>query len=107
MAHKWGTRFLFPTHLARLDEWATRRVRGCAAQVAGPETAVDIAQGEADAVAVGEWRRWVKLELGQSEGAEQFAESRGFAVELLGVREVLELAAAAGAEVRTGWSGEP
>ena len=72
------------------------------ADVAGAELVVDCVEREADAVAVGERRRWVELEFGQREvgGGEQRAKLCGFVPELGCVGEVLELAAAAGAKVR-------
>ena len=72
------------------------------ADVAGAELAVDGVEGEADAVAVGERRGGVELEFGEGEagGGEQGAEAGGLCGELRGVGEVLELASAAGAEVR-------
>jgi hypothetical protein len=40
---------------------------GQTAEVAGVELSVDLCEGEADAVAVGKGRGWVKLEFGQGE----------------------------------------
>ena len=80
---------------------------GVASDVAGAELAAELAEGEADAVAVGERRGRVDLQLGQRElgSVQVHAELGGLFVELRGVGEVLELTSAAGAEVRTGRCG--
>ena len=72
--------------------------------VTGAELAAYFGEGEADAVAVGEGRRGVELDFRQREAgvAEECLEAGRFLPQLGGVGEVLELAAAAGAEVRAG-----
>jgi hypothetical protein len=69
--------------------------------------AVGFGEGEADAIAVGERRRGVELNLREREAGcvEGCAELLGFLAELRGVREVLKLATAARAEVWAGWNG--
>src|SRR5665213_1969690 len=96
---------LFETSFGRDDGIIFCVGRFSRAEVAGAELAIDARECKADAVAIGERRRGVKLKLRQWGGAEELAEFCGFAVELRGVREVLELASAAGSEVGTGRSG--
>src|SRR5208283_1514842 len=86
---------------------ASGSVVGQSADVACAELAVDHGKGEADAIAVGQRRGWVDLKFGQRDAGcfEQPAKLSGFRSELGRVCHVLELAAAAAAEVRTGGGG--
>jgi len=79
-------------------------VVGQTADVACAQLAVDLGEGEANAVAVGQRRGWVDLKFGQRDAGcfEQPAKLSGFISELCRVGEMLELASAARAEVRAG-----
>ena len=70
--------------------------------------AVYFGKGETNAVAVREGWGWVKLDIWEGEvgGFEEGAEVRCFEIKLGGVGEVLDLAAAAGAEVGA-WGALP
>ena len=72
------------------------------AYVAGAQLAVDLCEGEADAIAVGQRRGWVDLKFGQRDARcfDQSAKLSGFIAKLCRVGEMLELASAARAEVR-------
>jgi hypothetical protein len=82
-------------------------VVGQTADVACAQLAVDLGEGEANAVAVGQRRGWVDLKFGQRDAGcfEQPAKLSGFISELCRVGEMLELASAARAEVRAGGIG--
>ena len=77
---------------------------GQAAKVARAELASDLGERQADAIAIGQRRRWVNLNLRQRKVGvgEQMVQAGGLCEKLLAVGEVLKLASSAEAEVLAG-----